>query len=498
MTYSLKESPLRDTDYAPEAQRYASPAGLFGILVGAQMCFNLVVLGWLPIRFGLGLPGALSAIAAGLLVGCLAAGPFALLGTHTGANSTVSSGAHFGLRGRWIGTAITFFTALGFFALVIWTGGDAITGVIVRVFHLRDTGMFRTVGYVLTCSGATFIAIFGHDKVAATQKFVAVGIGLLFVVGFAALAPRFHVDYRGGNYILGSFWPTWLMSAATALAVPVSYTPFLNDYSRYISSKRYSRFAVSLASGGGLFVGCMAVMSFGVFEGSIFNVQSGPVRGLVEGCPTWYLVPVLIIGVIGPLSHGSLCLYAPGLDIASLFPALSRRVVTLALGALGLIVVLLGAFVWNAVDAFVAFVTLFTVATTPWLMIILLGHFHRRGWYSSRDLQLSKRNASNSRYWFSGGWNLRALAAWVPAVVVGLLLSRTSLFTGAWYAVAGGIDISVPIAAVTGGAIYAFLLVLVPERSTLHGYQNEIPGGPHVLDARFSTLSGEENPLAEN
>jgi purine-cytosine permease-like protein len=498
MTYLLKESPLRDSGYAPEAERLASPGGLFGILVGAQMCFNLVVLGWLPIRFGLGLPSSLSAIATGLLTGCLGAGPFALLGTRTGANSTVSSGAHFGLRGRLIGTAITFFIALGFFALVIWTGGDAITGGIVRAFHIKDTNLIRTIGYILTGVGATSIAIFGHDKVAATQKFVAVGIGLLFVMGFVALMPNFHIGYRGGNYILGSFWPTWFMSAATALAVPVSYTPFVNDYSRYISLKRYSRFAVSLASGGGLFVGCMAVMSFGVFEGSIFNVQLGPIRGLVEGCPPWYLFPIIIIGVVGPLSHGSLCLYAPGLDISTLFPTVSRRVVTLALGALGLVVVLLGAFVWNAVDAFIAFVTLFTVATTPWIVINMMGHFHRRGWYSSGELQLMKLSAHSSRYWFSGGWNLRAITAWVPAVAVGLLLSKTSLFTGAWYAIASGIDISVPVAAVTGGTVYAFLLVLLPEHSTLHGYHSETPGGRDVPETGFGTLSGDAGPVAEN
>ena len=67
---------------------------------------------------------------------------------------------------------------------------------------------------------------------------------------------------------------------------------------------------------------------------------------------------------------------------------MSRAVVTAFLGILGLVIVFLGAFVWDAVDAFVAFVTLFTVATTPWIVINTIGHFRRNGKYWHQDLQV--------------------------------------------------------------------------------------------------------------
>lgn len=432
-------------DRIPEGGQYASPIGLFGVFVGAQMCFNLVVLGWLPIRFGLGFWSAECAIVVGLFIGCLLVGPFALLGSSAGTNSAVSSGAYFGRHGRMIGSFLTFFISLGFFALVIWTGADAITGGFSRAFRVESGAAIKSCGYLVMGLGSIGLAIYGHDKVAAAQKFVAIALGLLFLLGFVAMAPQFDINYAGGAYVLGSFWPTWFMAMIAALAVPVSYAPFSNDYARYISRNKHSALSIGLANGGGLFVGCLAVMTFGAFEGSIFDVKLGPIGGMVQGCPAWYIGPVILIGVVGPLSHGALCLYAPGLDLSSFFERLSRAWITLAVGLLGLAIVFLGAFVWDAVNAFIAFVTLFTVATTPWIVINLIGYFHRQ------------------MRWPVANWNLRAVLAWLPAVAVGFLLSETTLFTGIWSGIAGGIDISVPVAALAGASIYAAALAIFPE-----------------------------------
>jgi purine-cytosine permease-like protein len=459
----------------PESEQYASPKGLFGVFVGAQMCFNLVVLGWLPIRFGLGFWSGECAIAIGLLLGCLLVGPFALLGSRLGTNSAVSSGAYFGNKGRLIGSSLTFFISLGFFALVIWTGADAITGGVARAFHVESGAVIKSGGYLVMGLGSIALAIYGHDKVAAAQRFVAIGLGVLFLLGFVAMLPQFDMNYAGGAYMLGSFWPTWFVAMTTALAVPVSYAPFSNDYARYISPDKHSAFSISLANGAGLYVGCMAVMTFGAFEGSIFDVKLGPIGGMIQGCPTWYLVPVILIGMVGPLTHGALCLYAPGLDLSSFFKRLSRAWVTLAVGLLGMIVVFLGAFVWDAVNAFIAFVTLFTVATTPWIVINLIGYFYQRAKRSKLEGPAARSYAGHGSYRRVADWDLRAVLAWLPAVVVGLLLSQTTLFTGIWSGIAGGIDVSVPAAAILGALIYGGALTIYPEDTAL-ARENVSPG----------------------
>ena len=65
-------------------------------------------------------------MAVGIAVGTLAVMPTAIIGPRTGTNMTVSSGAFFGIRGRFIGSGIALAIALGFAAVTVWTSGDAI------------------------------------------------------------------------------------------------------------------------------------------------------------------------------------------------------------------------------------------------------------------------------------------------------------------------------------------------------------------------------------
>ena len=49
-------------DYIPESDRHSSPRNIFYILIGANLTFGLIVLGWLPLSFGLGWWAAFSSI----------------------------------------------------------------------------------------------------------------------------------------------------------------------------------------------------------------------------------------------------------------------------------------------------------------------------------------------------------------------------------------------------------------------------------------------------
>ncbi len=82
-------------DYIPDDDRHSTPNNLFYVWIGAQLCFGIIVLGWLPIVFGLGWWSAVSAITVGLIVGCIPFGLFLLLGPRSGTNSAVTSGAGF-------------------------------------------------------------------------------------------------------------------------------------------------------------------------------------------------------------------------------------------------------------------------------------------------------------------------------------------------------------------------------------------------------------------
>ncbi|MCX4094650.1 hypothetical protein [Nocardia sp. alder85J] len=103
------------------------------------------------------------------------------------------------------------------------------------------------------------------------------------------------------------------------------------------------------------------------------------------------------------------------------------------------------------------------------------------------------RHRRGGIYWFTAGFDLRALAAWFPAVVVGMLFSAAPpLLTGPWAGVAGGIDLSFVSAGLIGAVIYTVLLVAFPEPATVYG-----PQGPRV-PLRANRITPNPDPAVAN
>ncbi len=130
----------RGVDYIPADERNSTPPREMGVVFfgGAQMCFGIIVLGSLPVAFGLSWWASFWAITIGTAVGTALFGHVALVGPRTGTNSAVSSGAFFGVVGRIVGSIVVLFIAIGFYALAVWTGGQAIVAGGHRLFNLPE------------------------------------------------------------------------------------------------------------------------------------------------------------------------------------------------------------------------------------------------------------------------------------------------------------------------------------------------------------------------
>ena len=211
----------RGVDYIPEVERNSRPSNLAAVFFGGNLAFSVIVFGWLPIVFGLGWWSAVTSSVVGLAIGTLVTAPLALLGPRTGTNNPVSSGAHFGVNGRLIGSALTLLFALGFVAIAVWTGGDALVASATRLVGTPGGNGMLAVGYALIAAGIVTVALYGHATVVVLQKAVAPLMGVLLALGIVAFASHFNGGYTGGNYVLGGFWQTWMLSVVIAAAGPV-------------------------------------------------------------------------------------------------------------------------------------------------------------------------------------------------------------------------------------------------------------------------------------
>ncbi len=431
-------------EYIPEGDRDSRPANLTAVFLGGNLAFSVIVFGWLPITFGLNFASAVTASLIGLVIGTLVTAPLALLGIRTGTNNPVSSGAHFGVRGRLVGSALTLAFALAFVAISVWTGGDALVASTARLLGTPQGNGALAVGYALITLGIAAVALYGHATVVAAQRAIVPVAGVLLLLGVPAFAGEFD-GATGGDYLLGGFWSTWALALVVAAAGPISYAPSLGDYTRRISRERHGDARVVAAAAAGVFGGLAITTLFGAFTATAFAAPKGAdsyVLDLVAAAPGWYVLPILAIGLIGSVGQGALNLYATGLDMESIVPRLKRAQATLitTLAATGL--VFLGTFVLDAVDSITALSLVLNALAAPWVAVLLVGFIKARGEYEPRDLQVFNEGRTGGRYWFTRGWNLHATAAWAAGAAFGLLTVNTSLYAGPLSDLAGGVDLS--------------------------------------------------------
>ena len=452
--------------YIPEAERDSRPANLAAVFFGGNLAFSVIVFGWLPITFGLGWWSAVTASALGLALGTLITAPLALLGPRTGTNNTVASGAHFGVTGRLVGSALTLAFALAYAAIAVWTSGDALVAGAHRLLGTPSNDGALAIGYALIAAEIAIVALYGHGTVVALQKIVVPVVGVLLLLGIVAFAPHFNA---GGShaYILDGFWPTWALAVTVAAAGPLSYAPSLGDYSRRISQTHGDR-KVLAAAGLGVFGGLLATTLFGAFTAlCLTNLGDSYVGDLVAAAPGWYVLPILLIGLAGGVGQGVLNMYASGLDLAAILPRAKRVHATLVTSVLAIVLVFLGTFVLNAVDSITAMTLVLNGVAAPWVVVNLLGFLvARRRTYDPHDLQVFNEGRRGGRYWFTRGWNLRAVGAWAAGSTFGLLAVTTDLYTGPLANLAGGVDLSLAGSALVAAAVYLIALAVFPEGET--------------------------------
>lgn len=473
----------------PASERHARPFDLFRIIFGGANTFATAFLGSFPVIFGLSFQAGAWAILLGVLVGSIILAPMGLFGPLNGTNNAVSSGAHFGVHGRIVGSFLSLLTAIAFFSLSVWSSGDALVGGAKRLIGLPETDLSLGLAYGLFATLVLIVCIFGFRFMLWVNKVAVIGASALFLLGIVAFAGPFDASYAG-SVQLGQpgFWAAFIGAALLAMSNPVSFGAFLGDWARYIP-RQTSPARIMLAVVGAQ-IATLVPFFFGLITATIVATQAPDyianynyVGGLLAVSPGWFFLPVCLIAVIGGMSTGSTSLYGTGLDMSSVFPRLLSRVkATVMIGLLSIAFIFIGRFAFNLVQSVSTFAVLIITCTSPWMVIMILGLLVRRGFYRPDDLQVFTRGQRGGAYWFHGGWNWRGMGAWIPSAVIGLcFVNLPGQFVGPLGELAGGIDISLPVTLGLAAVLYLLLLVLFPEPAEVYG-----PQGPRWIKAGAS------------
>jgi purine-cytosine permease-like protein len=441
-------------DRIAEAERTSTPGTFFVIFVGGSVGLGAIAFGWVGITFGLGLWATISAIAVGTLVGQILLVPLILIGSRTATNNATSSGAAFGVRGRFIGSGIGLATSLVAVALTVWTSGSAGVAVAGRLLGMPDTAATEGLAYALVAAVSVVVAIWGFRWLVRATTIIAVLGGLIMLLMPVAFGGAIAWDYAGGEYLLGTFWATWLSVASTVgIAGALVVCTILGDWTRYIRSDLHPPRTLAWIGSVAIFLGFVVPASIGAVVATALADPLAPFTvSVANESPTWYAVLLLPFAVFGGVGLVAQSLYSAGLDLEALVVRITRAQATVIIGVVGVVLVYFG--LLATVQASIAAgLLILAELSAPWAVIVGIGYLRTHGQYHADDLQVFNRGRTGGQYWYTGGWNRSAALAWAAGSVVGLLTIQTQLFTGPLAGVADGVDISL----VAGSAVAALL-----------------------------------------
>ncbi len=470
----------------PDADRSASILDFARICWGGANSLATAVLGAFPIMFGLSFWQGVEATIIGLSVGALVLAPMSIFGPINGTNNAVSSSAHFGVVGRIVGSFLSLLTAIAFFAISVWSSGDAVVGAAERMFHIHSSSALVALAYAVFASSVLVVCIFGFRLMLLVNKVAVIASSLLFVCGLMAFWGDFRAGYPGAHLHWGQheYGVAFISSTLVVLANPISFGAFLGDWTRYLPRNTHKAALMGATVAAQLLT--LLPFLFGLATATIiarrapdYLAGADYTGGLIMISPTWFCAPLLILAVVSGMSTGTTSLYGTGLDFSSVLPRLSRPQATLLIGVVACALVFIGRFYFSLFDSLTTFVSLIVVTTTPWMVIMMIGYLVRRGFYLPEAMQVFNRGQTGGPYWFTVGWNIPGMSAWMISSVLALMMVNIpGHFVGLLGNAAGGIDLSLLAALVLPAVLYPICLRLFPEPLAVYG-----PLGPRFVRA---------------
>jgi NCS1 family nucleobase:cation symporter-1 len=325
--------------------------------------------------YGLGVWDGLIATAFGTVAAAIILGLLSNTGPRSGLPQIVYTRGILGLRGSYLGAALTLFLAIGWFAVDCVIAAQA--GA--QIFGTSDR--LLTFGLVIVIAAISVaVAMFGHQTIKVLETYGAVVFAVLAVTLLLFLAPQFHwgqgptasgVDYPGA-FVLGFM---------TCFALVASWYPFASDYSRYLPASSSIR-SVTVWPLVGVTLPMLLLGVFGLLLPTIdagLAADQGVLAVISAHAPAWVAVPFFIFVVVGEIWANYLDVYTAGLVSLAMGIRLKRWQAALGCGVLGTALAAYAVLVSDFHLAYEDFLILTYLWAPAWAAVVLLSFFFFEG-----------------------------------------------------------------------------------------------------------------------
>lgn len=419
----------------PTTNRYGTARRLFTVWFAPQVNMTVLFTGTLAFALGLGFWLGLLAMAIGTLLGCLAVAYLSTWGPRTGAAQLPNARMAFGSTVAVV-AVIQWLSAIAWDGLVGLFGGEALAALLGIPF-------WAAVAIVLAAQG--LVGVFGYEVIHRVQAAMTVVLTLTFAVFTVRLLSGHQVitpATLGGADLAGAF----VMEVTIALSLGISWASYASDYSRYLPA-RSSRAAVFGYTFAGLALAYLAVQTIGIAAGAMLTDQTAEGVRSVMGGGALGAVALLVI-VLGSMASNAMNDYSGSLALQTVGAKVRRPVSAAAVAVIAFALIM-----WlHAGDLTERFqgVLLFVSYWIPAFVAIVTIDWRRRS--AGRDL-IDPSAETTSR-----ADTAAALGSFILAFAAAVPFMNTSLFVG-------------PVASWLHGADLAYFVNFVVAASIYGGYR---------------------------
>lgn len=359
-------------DAIPAAERHGVPRELAFLWAGAFVNYaSLFTASLLTTYYGLGVWDGLIATVLGTVAAALILGLLSNTGPRSGLPQIVFTRRIFGVRGSYLGAALTLFLAVGWFAV------DCVIAAQAGAQLFGGGSRLITFGLVIGIAAiSVVVAIYGHQTIKVLETFGAVAFALLSGAVFVLLAPQFHWTQgpsTGGADYVGAL----VLGFMTCFALVASWYPFASDYSRYLPSSSPMR-AVTWWPVLGVAAPMAVLGLFGLLLPTIdikLASSQGVLAVISAHVPSWIAIPFFVFIVVGEIWANYLDVYTAGLVTLAMGIRLRRWQTALACGVLGTALAAYAVLVSDFHIAYQDFLILTYLWAPAWAAVVLLSFF---------------------------------------------------------------------------------------------------------------------------
>lgn len=306
-------------DVIAEADRHGEPRTLFWPWCAANIAVLAVSWGGYVLGMGINLQQALIVTVIGVIASFLLVGITSLAGQKGSAPTLVLSRASFGVRGNLVPVLVSWLLLVGWETALCALAALASRTVSDRLID-GSGQVAAAVALVVVAGLGIFYGVLGFEAVMRAQKWLTLAT-LVLTVGYMALT--WHRVDLGTAFSHPAGSATGVIGALVMLVAGfgVSWVNCAADYSRYLPRDASRAGIVGWTTLGGA-LPVVLLIGYGLLLCAsdptlIAQISSDPIGALTPMLPTWFLLPFILVALLGLVAGVIVDIYSSGLTLVS-------------------------------------------------------------------------------------------------------------------------------------------------------------------------------------